>query len=923
MGTTRAAAAAAAAAARAQPKVRRRGQPRTAPKSTARPKAKSTKKKAPVSNTNEEEASGVDNPPPPRKRGRPKKATADENEDDPQGENVPVPDESDKDEEDVPMPDASKSPGIDPDESDKDEEDVPMPDASKTAPWNARSHPFRLTPFNTRTPRNPRQACARRRQGLAPSNARTPATPDEPALEGDKASRPPTPERPPTPDEPALKDDKASRPPTPERPATPDEPALEGDKGAPVAPPVLEGGKDTSPPPPQDQITPPVLDKEAPVPTPLPPPPPPPHNTETPIPPPPPPKHAANPHAPPTEEDITLQGASWRLRNPDAPEQPPGKGKKKVDLSAAAKASLKLKRELGSDRKTEYMAAISDFEQLAADEAERIAKKFGKDIDAVKKTMRGLTSLAKERAINLQNAKVWKYSAEVNANLPPGSKIRAPALHKHVKTAPKWVSMTQSEQDLLLQEFEEARGVKKSGTRLSNAAASRDVTAFTNRMDKELTLLYKRTGAIGFCCIGRSDVGDTLKPACVGREAVKFFPHVLHTTDNQFAMKFDNYTCNRDLVGTEVNFNTLRSQTIGMIGDGLERATGKKIQMKYNDYDSLLTEYHVKLLGWPEEVEFLAPSVLGNVERLRPLYDALISGSCRWQKMSDARIAEHKAAMAEKTAAKKKKKERSDKGLTREEAAEERKRKREEEEEEGVKKRKSKLSALTPEERTEHERKLNREKKQRQRLRKKGLNVPAPSRKRKHDGSDDDDEDDSPPVPRKKRKASSSKKIVSPEYVESSDEEESSDDDAEYGRSGKKNKGKKKREKEDDEGVEEVPKRKKGKAKAKAVEESSGEDSGEESDHRLNLPFSAKPKKMYQVAQEFAKVTSRDRLAKKKAARRSPSKAAAQGWGGNVASSSNAASGSNVASTSQLPKSLAQLDREKTDESESETDADE
>ncbi|KAJ7021720.1 hypothetical protein C8F04DRAFT_1273385 [Mycena alexandri] len=888
MGTTRAAA---AAAARAQPKVRRRGQPRTAPKSTARPKAK---KKAPASNTNEEEASGVDNPPPPRKRGRPKKATADENEDDPQGENVPVPDESDKDEEDVPMPNASKSPGIDPDESDKDEEDnCPL------------ERP--IPPFSTHALQRPN-------------------TPQPPTSLRSKATRTRAlqrPERPPTPDEPALEGDKASRPPTPERPATPDEPALEGDKGAPVAPPVLEGGKDTSPPPPQDQITPPVLDKEAPVPTPLPPPPPPPHDTKTPIPPPPPPKHAANPHAPPTEEDITLQGASWRLRNPDAPEQPPGKGKKKVDLSAAEKASLKLKRELGSDRKTEYMAAISDFEQLAADEAERIAKKFGKDIDVVKNAMRGLTSLAKERAINLQNAKVWKYSAEVNANLPPGSKIRAPALHKHVKTAPEWVSMTQSEQDLLLQEFEEARGVKKSGTRLSNAAASRDVTAFTNRMDKE----------VSFCCIGRSDVGDTLKPACVGREAVKFFPHVLHTTDNQFAMKFDNYTCNRDSVGTEVNFNTLRSQTIGMIGDGLERATGKKIQMKYNDYDSLLTECHVELLGWPEEVEFLAPSVLGNVERLRPLYDALISGSCRWQKMLDARIAEHKAAMAEKTAAKKKKKERSDKGLTREEAAEERKRKREEEEEEGVKKWKSKLSALTPEERTEHERKINREKKQRQRLRKKGLDVPAPSRKRKHDGSDEDDEDDSPPAPRKKRKASSSKKIVSPEYVESSDEEESSDDDAEYGRSGKK-----KREKEDDdEGVEEVPKRKKGKGKAKAVEESSGEDSGEESDHRLNLPFSAKPKKMYQVAQEFAKVTSRDRLAKKKAARHSPSKAAARGRrsgmgpcplpkpvfkGGNVASSSNAALGSNVASTSQLPKSLAQLDREKTDESESETDAD-
>lgn len=56
-----------------------------------------------------------------------------------------------------------------------------------------------------------------------------------------------------------------------------------------------------------------------------------------------------------------------------------------------------------------------------------------------------------------------------------------------MKEDERYKNMMQEEQDLLLTEHAEARGVKKSGTRLSNAAAARDVTAFARRLEKEVS----------------------------------------------------------------------------------------------------------------------------------------------------------------------------------------------------------------------------------------------------------------------------------------------------------------------------------------------------------------------------------------------------------------------------------------------------
>ncbi|KAJ7017228.1 hypothetical protein C8F04DRAFT_1200844 [Mycena alexandri] len=553
----------------------------------------------------------------------------------------------------------------------------------------------------------------------------------------------------------------------------------------------------------------------------------------------------ADPHR--AASEVNLLGGSWREQNPDAPKHPGRELPPRPDQSEAEKNAAELKRAVNGDLKGQYEAAIAEFESSMQETANKLAKQFDKTPQEVKKALRGKTSLVKERAHNLQNAKVWKFAQSENADRPVGSKLKAPALQKLLKERGLFEDLTPVEEDELLREFEESRGAQ------------------------ELALLNKRTGAIAFCCIGRSDVNDTLNPACVGTEdALKFFPQILQTTDEQFAVKFDNYGVNRDAVGLAGSFDFLRKDTVARISDGLFRATGKHVHMKYGDYDDLLTDYGVELVGWPEGVPFQAPSVLGSIDRIRPVHDALVAGSCRWEKMSEGRVAEHKELVLKKL--KKGKKDRSGKGLTREEAKEQ----REQKEQQSKGKRKRADGDLTPlrlnrkdmdpEELADHLRRLNREKKRRARARAAGKPVPAPSRSTK-----------SGPPPKKKTK---SREVVSDSSGDDSDSDREEEEEwVPVGEKAKKNaRGKKRKAAEESESEEdsegEGGKKKAGgkKKKSKATHrEGSDSDSDSDAPPKAPLPFSAKHSKKYLLAMQLAAENTRriKRRERQKAAIRS------------------------------------------------------
>ncbi|KAJ7722195.1 hypothetical protein B0H16DRAFT_1600936 [Mycena metata] len=328
-----------------------------------------------------------------------------------------------------------------------------------------------------------------------------------------------------------------------------------------------------------------------------------------------------------------------------------------------------------------------------------------------------------------------------------------------LKHSTRFDDLTKSQTATLMSEFEAAKAQRKKVVQPcpSHAAAAHEVTTWENRIDSEIAALWERTGALALLVIGRSDVANTLKLGIYGvPDALDYFTQVMHCTPNQFCLKFDHYGVNRVAVGLEVGYATLRKETTAMITDHLESKISKKVHMKYNNYDSMLTEYGYELIGSPQDIPFQAPSNLATVDKLRPLRDALVADTFRWEPMLDAHRAEHAAKVAAGAAGTvKKKKERSDKGKTRDEAAALREKRKldDGDGEDGGKKKRAKhtdLSGYTEEESAAHVREREARKKRQQRVRKRGVEYvsadgggPARKRKKAEEGGGGDEGGDS------------------------------------------------------------------------------------------------------------------------------------------------------------------------------------
>lgn len=89
--------------------------------------------------------------------------------------------------------------------------------------------------------------------------------------------------------------------------------------------------------------------------------------------------------------------------------------------------------------------------------------------------------------------------------------------------------------------------------------------------------------------------------------------------------------------------------------------------MNYVNYETSIVEmYHVKLVGWPENIPFGNPSTIPDVGAVRRLRKALTEKTCHWIKMTERQQQEHDEMLQEKRSAGQvvgvKRKQRSDKG---------------------------------------------------------------------------------------------------------------------------------------------------------------------------------------------------------------------------------------------------------------------
>ncbi|KAG6819850.1 hypothetical protein H0H93_007994 [Arthromyces matolae] len=133
---------------------------------------------------------------------------------------------------------------------------------------------------------------------------------------------------------------------------------------------------------------------------------------------------------------------------------------------------------------------------------------------------------------------------------------------------------------------------------------------------------------------------------------------------------------------------TLRAECVNLINGGLcmsscisnvfssstspaEKIVGNQnVVMHYEKYDVNVVERHsVIIRGWPVGLQFRSPAKITTMEDARMLRDALVSGECKWVKLTRQQRDDHMKERHEKLAsgetAPKQRKKRADAGIPR------------------------------------------------------------------------------------------------------------------------------------------------------------------------------------------------------------------------------------------------------------------
>ncbi|KAJ7016696.1 hypothetical protein C8F04DRAFT_1201691 [Mycena alexandri] len=343
--------------------------------------------------------------------------------------------------------------------------------------------------------------------------------------------------------------------------------------------------RNDTPPPPRDDTPPPLPDDTRPPPRDDTPPPP---GDDTPTPPP--------DDAPPLPPDDTPAPPPE-----DTPPPPPDKPADRRTRPSSRRQRSDGEAEAGAEGEGsgEYLNEVAAFDEILKAKARELAERFDKKVDV---------------RLPSTTPNCGDFRRKFNANRAPGQKIRPPELQRLLKEAP--------EGEEVGDEAEQCSGVAGRPPPSRGGLKARSKLSIGAR------------GAVAFFTIGRSSVNDTIsipwspappRPSITSLKSCA--PHL-----NSSPSGFDNWTCNKDEVGVDLSYQTLRRECTMMISDGLERKINKKVNMR----------------GWPDTIDFMCPSNLGTMERLRPLYEALMAGSCRWQPISVERKKELQEAVAAK-----------------------------------------------------------------------------------------------------------------------------------------------------------------------------------------------------------------------------------------------------------------------------------
>ncbi|KAE9387648.1 hypothetical protein BT96DRAFT_1004930 [Gymnopus androsaceus JB14] len=325
------------------------------------------------------------------------------------------------------------------------------------------------------------------------------------------------------------------------------------------------------------------------------------------------------------------------------------KGQMGSEEKKQARAAAKAKSERLTEAVRDYVEKMDEFVESIATE-QNITPERIRQLAAQVATLKG------KRAVSNWNVLVHIKSKELNADCPNGSKSQLAEIQDAVHEDDDLMNALNHDKKRMAElrkEYEDDHADKqKSIMRVSTRSPALIVSNSINACQSQMDYLNDSTGSWGFGAIVRASYTSSVQSGFFGRGDIDgFMRKYFNVSVQEMVCLLEDYACTVTTMGNKkVPSNKMQSVTVELILNGLrEISRVSNLTMSYARYDQDIRAAHgVMIEGWPDAIDFIAPSKLKVALQIQTLYDAWRSGQAHWRVMTLAERREVKEELAER-----------------------------------------------------------------------------------------------------------------------------------------------------------------------------------------------------------------------------------------------------------------------------------
>ncbi|KAJ7867219.1 hypothetical protein B0H14DRAFT_3441916 [Mycena olivaceomarginata] len=166
-------------------------------------------------------------------------------------------------------------------------------------------------------------------------------------------------------------------------------------------------------------------------------------------------------------------------------------------------------------------------------------------------------------------------------------------------------------------QLQEKRELARVGLHANNLSAGADSRAIVNRIQDEIMNLHNPYRHALCGVIHSRERRRPVHPNIAGLDVLRLF---------------EQWSCIQDQARQRDSVIEMKREITQVLNAALHRMMkNKKLKMSYANFDTLIKlAWKVKLVGWPDDIPFVKPSVLGSSDRVRRICSMVRSSQIHW-----------------------------------------------------------------------------------------------------------------------------------------------------------------------------------------------------------------------------------------------------------------------------------------------------